>query len=74
MQQSHDTAKQVSELAECSKIWVQKNLELGKLKSFREGKYGRGRGRHIIPAEEVARFVSEIRLRRMMRESKKFNP
>jgi len=74
MQQSHYTAKQVSELAECSKIWVQKNLELGKLKSFREGKYGRGRGRHIIPAEEVARFVSEIRLRRMMRESKKFNP
>lgn len=70
MQQSHYTAKQVSELAECSKIWVQKNLELGKLKSFREGKYGRGRGRYIIPAEEADRFISEIRTRRMRRTLK----
>jgi len=70
MQHSFYTAKQVSELAKCSKIWVQKNLELGKLKSFRHGKYGRGRGRHIIPSEEAARFISEIRMRRMLREAK----
>jgi hypothetical protein len=67
MQQSHYTAKQVSELAQISKIWVQKNLESGKLKSFREGKYGRGRGRHIILANDAEIFISQIRMRRTLR-------
>ena len=67
MHSHYYTAKQVAELAECSKIWVQKNLELGKLKSFREGRYGQGRGRHIILANDAEIFISQIRMRRTLR-------
>jgi hypothetical protein len=67
MHSHYYTAKQVADLAGCSKIWVQKNLELGKLKSFRQGKYGRGRGRHIILANDAEIFISEIRMRRTLR-------
>jgi hypothetical protein len=67
MHSHYYTAKEVATLAGCSKIWVQKNLELGKLKSFRQGKYGRGRGRHIILANDAEIFVSEIRMRRTLR-------
>jgi hypothetical protein len=75
MQYAYYTAKQVAELAGCSKIWVQKNLEQKKLPSFRQGKYGKDRsGRHIILATGAARFISEIRLRRTLRESNKLNP
>ncbi len=67
MQSHYYTAREVADLAGCSKIWVQKNLESGKLKSFREGKYGRGRGRHIILANDAEIFISEIRMRRTLR-------
>ncbi len=75
MQYAYYTAKQVAELAGCSKIWVQKNLEQKKLQSFRQGKYGKDRsGRHIILAADAAWFISEFRLRGTLREADKLNP
>jgi excisionase family DNA binding protein len=75
MQYAYYTAKQVAELAGCPKITVTKRLERGKLPSFRLGKYGRERtGKHIILAEDAARFISEYRIYRTLRESNKLNP
>ena len=74
MQYAYYTARQVAELAGCSKIWVQKNLERKKLPSFRQGKYGEDRsGRHIILAADAARFISDFRVRRTLREADKLD-
>jgi hypothetical protein len=60
---SHYTAKQLSELAEVSKIYVLKLLEDRTIKSFRDEKWNR----FIIPQEEADRFLSVIRMRRALR-------
>jgi hypothetical protein len=75
MHYAYYTAKQVAELAGCSKIWVQKNLERKKLPSFRQGKYGQDRsGRHIILANDAHEFISGFRMRKTAREADKLNP
>jgi hypothetical protein len=69
------TLSQLAALAGCAHITVQKYVEKKKLRSFRMGRYGRGfRGKHIILAEEGARFISEYRMRRTLREADKLNP
>jgi excisionase family DNA binding protein len=65
MQSAYLTAKQLAEMAGCAKITVQKYIEKGKLKAFRQGRYGQQRtGRHIILAMDAARFVDEFRSRK----------
>jgi hypothetical protein len=58
------TIRQVAEMAPCSKIVIQKRLERGQLKSFRQGKYGKNRGgRHIILAADAHQFLAEYKPR-----------
>jgi len=60
----------VADLVGCPKITVTKRLERGKLPSFRLGKYGRERtGKHIILAEDAARFISEYRMYKTLKAS-----
>jgi hypothetical protein len=56
------TAKELADLARCSKINIQKHIERGHIVSFRQGKYGTKRqGRHLISAAEAFRFLAKYR-------------
>jgi hypothetical protein len=60
------TIKQIASLANCSKIVIQKRLERGQLKSFRQGNYGTKRqGLHLIAAADVTKFLNEYRSRKL---------
>jgi hypothetical protein len=59
-------------LAECSRIYVLKSIERKNLVAFRTG---RGRtSPYVILAEDAARFISEFRIRKTIRENSRFNP
>ena len=56
------TVKELADLAECSKINVQKHIERGNLATFRQGAYGTKRqGRDMIHATEAFRFLAKYR-------------
>jgi hypothetical protein len=72
MNNTHYLAIEVAALAACSRIYVLKSIERGNLVAYRTG---RGRtSPYVIPAEEAERFISEVRMRRTLREADKLNP
>ncbi len=75
MNQPFYTARELARLAGCAHITVQKYIEKKRLRSFRKGTCGQSRtGMHIILAEDAARFISEYRIYRTLREADKLNP